>query len=162
MVLNSISANLVTRPFLFILSTNLSSFLSSILGVLSAVSLCRFTKFGVALSDSAVELVKLKSTLIVSFLLKPSLLLFLHFLLTFILTSSSLLFISISNVTCLSAPSLMLCLPSSLMSLSTNGSSSSVLYLLPSALPLLLVPMNLSSFSKTESITSGFLLIGIL
>ncbi len=85
------------KPSLFILSTNLSSFLSSTPGVLSAVSLCRFTKLVVALSDSAVELVKLKSILFVSFLLNPSLLLFFHFLLTFILISSFLLFIAISN-----------------------------------------------------------------
>jgi len=45
MVLNSISANLVTRPSLPVLSSNPSSFLSSTPGVLFVVNPWRFTKF---------------------------------------------------------------------------------------------------------------------
>ena len=51
MVLNSISANLVTKPSLFILSTNLSSFLSSIP---SATSSTHYTD-GLAVYKQAIE-----------------------------------------------------------------------------------------------------------
>jgi|GEM_PF-4389666 len=66
------------------------------------------------------------------------------------------------NVICLSVLLLILCLSISLMSLSTSGSSNLVLFLSLSLLLSSSVLMNLSSFSKTESITSGSSSIGKL
>jgi len=80
MVPNSISANLATRPSAFLLSKSLNFSLSQ--NVLFVVSLCRFTKFVVALSDSAAGPVKL--TLAVFFLLSLLLRLFLPFLVALI------------------------------------------------------------------------------